>query len=280
MQENNNYEEIISKPQSKIAIEIKDVNFSVDYETILENINISVPTQGCTVFLGTSGSGKSTLLKLMGGILIPTQGKVSIFENDVNNLFQREKLSFLYNNVAFVFQEGGLINNLSVSDNITLALNYYGTLTKSEINNIADNIIKKFNLENIKNKLPGKLSLGQKKFVGLARAFTLKPNILFLDEPTSNIELESVNKIVDMIRKFIIFGGTIVSATSDMIFANSIASILGIIDKGKIIDYGTPSKIKISNNLNTKRVIKNIYKEADLADEVLKLISNKGVIPV
>ncbi len=274
-----NNEHLLSKENdkkntSKIkAIEVKGVNYLIDGEPILQDVNITVPLQDSVAILGISGSGKSTLLKLMSGIIEPTSGKVLIFGKDINNIFQRDKLAFLNQHIAFVFQDGGLINNLTVEQNIAIPLTYYGKLPKSEINKIVKDVIEQFNLTGLKNKLPGRLSAGQKRFVSLARVFVQKPEILFLDEPTMNIDMESMNKVIEMVRTFVILGGTVVTVTSDMFFANSISSILGIIDNGRIVEYSTPSLVKISKNKATKKVIKNIYKEADLADEILKLIS-------
>jgi ABC-type methionine transport system ATPase subunit len=254
-------------------ITLDNVDFIIENEKILSDITISVPLQSCVVILGISGSGKSTLLKLMAGLTDPNNGLVTIYGKNISNMYHKDRLRFINTNIAFVFQDGGLINNLDVYDNLAMPLRYYGKYNRNQIKTMIDDIVKEFNLEYIINRFPGKLSYGQKKFIGLARAFLFNPKILYLDEPSSNIDIETSEKIVKMVRKFIILGGTVISVTSDMIFANSVASILGIIDEGRIIEYDTPSKVKISKNKITKKVIKNVYKEADLADEILKLLS-------
>ncbi|MFW5800329.1 MAG: ATP-binding cassette domain-containing protein [Spirochaetota bacterium] len=255
------------------AIEVHNLNYHPNKERIITDINLTIPIQGCIVFLGASGSGKSTLIKLISGILEPTSGSVIIRGQNINTLFKRDRQKFMNHNIAFVFQEGGLINNLSVYQNIIIPLTYYGKFTNEEVEKIADETLSKFKIQNLKDKFPGKLTYGQKKYIGIARAFSLKPNILFLDEPTTNLDMETTDKVISMIRNFIILGGTVVSATSDMLFANSVSSMLGIIDKGIIMEYGSPTKVKLSQNFITKKVIKNIYKEADIADEILKLMS-------
>ncbi len=258
---------------SENIIEIENVDYTIEGEDILSDINIYIPQQSCVVILGISGSGKSTLLRLMSGLSNPTRGTVKVMGKDLGKMFHRERLKFINQNIAYVFQEGGLINNLTVYENLVIPLKYHGHKSDKVIKSLVDPILDRFSIGNIKNKYPGKLSYGQKKFVGLARAFLLNPKILFLDEPSSNIDMETTALFLDMIRKYIILGGTVISVTSDMIFANYVASILGILNEGKIIEYGTPSRIKTSENQNTKKVIKNIHKEADLADELLKLMS-------
>jgi phospholipid/cholesterol/gamma-HCH transport system ATP-binding protein len=263
----------LEKINTENLITLENVNYSIDEDKILSDINIYVPFQSCVVILGISGSGKSTLLRIMAGLTDPNHGNITIMGKDLSKMFHKDRLRFINQNISFVFQDGGLINNLTVYENLTMPLRYYGKYSKKQIKDMIDDILLRFDLKNIKDRLPGKLSQGQKKFAGLARAFLLEPKILYLDEPSSNIDVETSERIIEMIRKYIILGGTVISVTSDMIFANSVASILGIIDEGKIIEYGSPAKVKISKNKITKKVIKNIYKEADLADEILKLLS-------
>lgn len=268
------YDPEINLPRG-VAVDVRDVNyFSEEGDKILSDINITVPVQDCFVILGLSGSGKSTLLKLMSGIIEPKVGSIKILGKNINSaLFTGDIQSFMNKHIGFVFQEGGLLNNLNVFENIALPLLYHAKMSKSSVENLTNDIIDQFNLNNVRDKHPGRLSYGQKKFVGLARAFALNPEILFLDEPTTNIDMDSADKVIEMIRTYVILGGTVISVTSDMIFANSVASMLGIIERGRIIEYGTPTRVKLSKNHSTKKVIKNIYKEADLADEIVKLIS-------
>jgi ABC-type transporter Mla maintaining outer membrane lipid asymmetry ATPase subunit MlaF len=263
------------RKDNSIVVEAKHLTYSIENDNIITDVNISLSLQECLVILGTTGSGKSTLLKLMSGILNPTKGTVKICNKDINSLYKKEKLSFINKNLAFVFQDGGLIHNLSVYENIVIPLKYYGRATKKELDKIVNKVLERFNLLSLKDKLPGRISQGRQRFVGLVRAFVLNPRILFLDEPTANLDLEAYDRFIEMIRKYIILGGTVIAVTSDMLLANSIASQMGILSKGKILEIGSPSQIKLSGKAETKKVIKKMYNDADLADEILKLMTSK-----
>lgn len=257
------------------VIEAQNLNYVVDKDYIIKDVNLSLKLQECLVILGTTGSGKSTLLKLISGILPPSEGSVNIFDKDINAISHRDKLRFINENLAFVFQDGGLINNLTVYENIVIPLKYYGKSTKKGFDKIVDDMLKKFNILSLKDKLPGRISQGRQRFVGLVRAFVLNPRILFLDEPTANLDLEAYDRFIEMIRKYIILGGTVIAVTSDMILANSIASHMGILSNGEILEIGSPSDIKLSPRAETRKVIKKMYNDADLADEILKLMTSK-----
>lgn len=256
-----------------IILKIEDVTFESNGTKIIKGVSFVLQKQESLVFVGSSGSGKSTLLKIISGILTPSSGSITIKDTKLHHISRSEKMNFLVHNVGFVFQDGALINDLNTFENIALPLKYHTDLKESVIRDRVYELLEKFELARVANSYPATLSLGQRKLVSFARTMIMDPDIIFFDEPVASLDIESADRITDYIKGYIILGGTAVSISHDMFFANSLASLLGIIDDGKILAFGPPSHVKFSDSPKIKRILKSVSKEADLADELLRLMT-------
>ena len=147
--------------------------------------------------VGTSGSGKSTLLHMMGGLDIPTSGKVLIDGKDLSLMKEEELTIFRRRNIGFVFQSYNLVPMLNVMENITLPLGLDGKKPDREY---LENVIGMLGLEKKRNSLPGQLSGGQQQRVAIARALAAKPAILLADEPTGNLDSRTSQDVLSLLR--------------------------------------------------------------------------------
>lgn len=154
----------------------------------LDGVSLGVDRGEFVAVVGSSGSGKSTLLHLLGGLDIPTSGKVIIDGTDIYTLAPDDLTVFRRRSIGFVFQKYNLIPELNVYENITLPLGLDGRDANP------DEVAKLLNILGIEDKkrsLPSKLSGGQQQRVAIARALITKPHIILADEPTGNLDSQA-----------------------------------------------------------------------------------------
>jgi putative ABC transport system ATP-binding protein len=164
---------------------------------ILDNINLSISQGESVAITGASGSGKTTLLGLLAGLDIPTEGEASLLGKALSPLDEDERAALRLGKVGFVFQSFHLMDNLSALENVMLPLEL-----DSESKNIrqrALDALKQVGLEDRSTHLPTQLSGGEQQRVALARAFVSKPQILFADEPTGNLDRSTGEEIIALL---------------------------------------------------------------------------------
>jgi len=152
--------------------------------------------EGCFVSVtGRSGSGKSTLLKLMSGLLRPDAGEVTVAGYAVNNLTAKQRGFFRSRVIGFVFQDSNLIPDFNIEDNIFSPLYIAGIKPDKDY---YSRLLKMTGLEDLRGRLPDKLSGGQKQKAAVLRALIAKPKIIFADEPTGNLDSASEAEIMEL----------------------------------------------------------------------------------
>ena len=154
----------------------------------LDGVSLGVDRGEFVAVVGSSGSGKSTLLHLLGGLDIPTSGKVIIDGTDIYTLAPDDLTVFRRRSIGFVFQKYNLIPELNVYENITLPLGLDGRDADTE--EVAG-LLNILGIEDKKRSLPSKLSGGQQQRVAIARALITKPHIILADEPTGNLDSQA-----------------------------------------------------------------------------------------
>lgn len=151
----------------------------------LDGVSLAIDRGEFVAVVGTSGSGKSTLLHLLGGLDIPTSGRVLIDGTDIYTLESDPLTVFRRRSIGFVFQRYNLIPNLNVWENITLPLGLDGIdADRDEV----DELLVTLGIEDKKNAMPSQLSGGQQQRVAIARALITRPHIILADEPTGNLD--------------------------------------------------------------------------------------------
>ena len=185
-------------------IEVKNVNrdFQNGKETahVLKNIELTVEEGEFISIMGPSGGGKSTLLYLLGGLDMPTSGKVLINGVDLSSLNDKSPCRMRSEEVGFVFQFYNLVPNLNVEDNICLPLMISGK-NRSEYKDRLDEVLEIIGMTDKRKLTPRELSGGQQQRVAIARALVFDPKIIFLDEPIGNLDTKTGMRIMELFKE-------------------------------------------------------------------------------
>lgn len=200
----------------------------------LKDINLSVNKGEFAAIVGASGSGKSTLLHLLGGLDMPTSGKVIIDSESIYD-YKEEKLAiFRRRKIGFIFQFFNLIPVLDVEENISLP----ALLDNEKVDKkYLEEIISLLGLTERKTHLPSELSGGQQQRVSIGRALLNKPSIILADEPTGNLDSKNSKEVIDLL-KFTAkkYNQTLILITHDVNIASMADRIINIEDGGIVSD--------------------------------------------
>ena len=227
---------------------IKNLHKSFGKNKVLKGINFKLLEGERVVVLGPSGSGKSTFLRCINWMEEPTSGE--IFLN--GELVTEKNIRRIRRNIGMVFQHFNLISNMTVMENLLLAPIKLKIMKKDEAKKRAKELLRHIGLLSKANAYPASLSGGQKQRVAIIRAMMMSPEILLFDEPTSALDPESIGDVLGLIRELAKRGMTIMIVTHEMSFAKEIATRIVFIDKGKIVEEGTPDEF--FNHPKTPRV--------------------------
>lgn len=217
---------------------IKNLKKSFGNNKVLKGIDFELKEGERVVVLVPSGSGKSTFLRCINWMEEPTAGEI-VFDGE---LVTAKNIRKVRQNIGMVFQHFNLISNMTVMENLTLAPVKLKLMKKADAEKRAMELLKHIGLPNKAQAYPASLSGGQKQRVAIIRAMMLNPEVLLFDEPTSALDPESIGDVLSLIRELAERGMTIVIVTHEMSFAKEIASRIVFLDKGKIIEEGTPTE--------------------------------------
>ena len=226
------------------VIELEDIYLSFDHP-VLEGITLRAHEGETLLVLGESGIGKSTLLKLILRLLLPDSGTIRVGGREITDLSFNEALD-LRRSIGMVFQNAALFDSVSVFDNIAYPLRENTSMAEDEIEDVVRERMRFVDLDpdRVASQLPGELSGGQKKRVGLARAIATDPQIVLYDEPTAGLDPLTVGTIGDLIRKLQRERGvTSIVVTHDIRAGFRVASRVNLIRGGNIMFDGTPEEM-------------------------------------
>ena len=167
----------------------------------VNRVSLSIGAGELLMLMGPSGSGKTTLLAMLGCILKPSSGHISVLGKDVSALSPREIAGLRGETIGFVFQGFNLLSALSAWENVALVGDFLSRRPQN-ICSRAVEILTKIGLGHRINHLPENLSAGEKQRVALARALINSPKIILADEPTANLDAENRDMVVGLLRKF------------------------------------------------------------------------------
>lgn len=200
----------------------------------VNNVNIQIKQGEFVAIIGKSGSGKSTLLHMLGGLDTPTKGNVVLSGKDMYQMNEDKLAVFRRRKIGFIFQAFNLVSSINVWENIVLPLGLDGRkIDEAYVNDI----ISTLGIENRIHNLPNTLSGGQQQRVAIARALVARPEILFADEPTGNLDSKTSDEVIALLKMTAKkYGQTIVMITHDDEIAQVADRIL-IIEDGKVVDF-------------------------------------------
>lgn len=200
----------------------------------VNNVNIQIKQGEFVAIIGKSGSGKSTLLHMLGGLDTPTKGNVVLSGKDMYQMNEDKLAVFRRRKIGFIFQAFNLVSSINVWENIVLPLGLDGRKVDEVYVN---DIISTLGIENRIHNLPNTLSGGQQQRVAIARALVARPEILFADEPTGNLDSKTSDEVIALLKMTAKkYGQTIVMITHDDEIAQVADRIL-IIEDGKVVDF-------------------------------------------
>ncbi len=197
----------------------------------LRGISVSFQEKLCYAIIGKSGSGKSTLLHVLGCLNQPDAGRVTFAGQDIYRWKDREQAIFRRRHMGFVFQQFNLVPEYTVRQNITLPLQLDGKRPDDEFYR---EIVELLHISDKGAKYPWELSGGEQQRVAIARSIMAKPQIVFADEPTGNLDKKTSDETIDLLFKSAKrFGQTLILVTHDLDIARSADAIITIQD-GKV----------------------------------------------
>lgn len=202
-------------------------------------------------FLGPSGSGKTTTINILTGQLTPDQGQSSILGKSSTNL-NEEDLA----NIGLITENSGYYEKLSLYDNLLFFAKLYD-VPQGDL----DNLMKRVGFYDRRKTLAEKLSTGMKQRMLLVRAIINKPQVLFLDEPTSGLDPSTSQSIHELIKELQSEGTTIFLTTHDMHEATILCDKIVLLNKGQIVEAGTPSDL--IQKYNTAKRVKITYQSGE-----------------
>lgn len=222
-------------------IEIKNLNKWFGKNKVLKDINFNVDASEVVVIIGSSGSGKSTLLRCINFLEKIQQGSIKIDGKIITP--KSKKLHLVRQEVGMVFQHFNLFPHMTVLGNVIEGLTQVKNMDKEEAKAIGMKLLERVGMAEKADVYPAMISGGQKQRVAIARALAMDPKIMLFDEPTSALDPELVGEVLKVMKELAKDGMTMVVVTHEMGFAREVADKIIYMDKGKILEVGTPEEI-------------------------------------
>lgn len=225
-------------------IRISQLSKSFSGQVVLDHLDLEIQKGEVFALIGSSGAGKSTFLRSLNYLEAPDSGSIEINGEKLDfETISKDEILTLRRKLAMVFQQFNLFSRKTALDNVKEGLLVVKGLSDQEATEIAKEELAKVGLSDRENHYPRHLSGGQKQRVALARALAMKPEVLLLDEPTSALDPELVGEVEKAIEAAAQAGQTMILVSHDMSFVSQVADKVLFLDKGKIIETGTPEEI-------------------------------------
>jgi phospholipid/cholesterol/gamma-HCH transport system ATP-binding protein len=229
---------------AKPIVELRDVYYSVANREIFAGLNLAIPRGRITAIMGPSGTGKTTLLRLITGQIKPARGQVFFDGIDVSHLSLRE-LYALRRRMGMLFQNGALLTDMDVFENVAFPLREHTKLPQSLIRHVVMTKLQAVGLRGAAQLTPAELSGGMARRVALARAMATDPDVLIYDEPFTGLDPISMGMIVRLVRQMNnALGITSIVVSHDVEELAGLADMSFILAGGKVAAQGTFNELK------------------------------------
>lgn len=241
-------------PPAVIALD--DVWLAFDHP-VLQGVTLAVYEGETLVVFGESGSGKSTILKLILRLLVPDRGSIHVFGRDIVRM-SYEEAAKIRRRIGMVFQYAALFDSLTVYENVAYPLREHGHRSEAEIEHTVREKLEFVDLDpdQVMTQLPGELSGGMRKRVGIARAIAADPEIVLYDEPTAGLDPVTSQRIFELLRdEQRASGATVIMVSSDLDRLLTVTDRVGMLYKGRLIFDGTTEEAKASHEPRVRQFV-------------------------
>lgn len=245
------------------VLEIVDLRKSFEANLVLHDVNLIVPEHTATVLIGASGSGKSTLLRCINLLEPIDDGLILLDGQEISD--PAIDVDLIRRKLGIVFQSFNLFPHMTIRENITLAPIKVQGKSRDEANELADGLLKRFDLLEKADEYPDRLSGGQQQRAAIIRSIAVNPRLLLLDEVTSALDPVLVNEVLSIVRDLKSDGMTMVLATHEMGFATQVADQVCFLESGLILERGTPEEVlRTPSHPKTKEFLKRVHEAGRL----------------
>ena len=207
----------------------------------LQDVSLHVWQGQRVVIIGPSGSGKSTLLRSINRLEEINSGLIAVDGIDVND--PKNDINKIRQNLGMVFQQFNLFPHKTVLQNLTMAPCRLRGMSRKDAEELALSLLNKVGISDKAHVYPAMLSGGQQQRVAIARALAMQPELMLFDEPTSALDPEMVGEVLDVMVNLARDGMTMICVTHEMGFARTVADVVVFMDKGQILEVGSPEDI-------------------------------------
>jgi ABC-type transporter Mla maintaining outer membrane lipid asymmetry ATPase subunit MlaF len=237
------------------VVELAGVYKRFGDKEVLRGIDLKIYPRRITMIIGASGSGKSVIIKHIMGLFKPDRGEIRVFGDDIVPM-KDLALNEVRKHFGLLFQGAALLDWLSVYDNVAFPVRERGGVSRQELRDRVTDILERLNIADIKDRMPGEISAGQRKRVGLARAIVMRPEIMIYDEPTTGQDPLRTRDIDNMIQETQErFDITSIVISHDMASTFRIGHMIAMLHEGRIAAYGPPAALRASPNPHVQRFI-------------------------
>lgn len=226
---------------SDVVLELKSVTKRFDENEVLRGVSLQLHRHEVVCLIGASGSGKSTLLRCANMLETIDDGNILLFDQSLQD--PRIDPDLVRRNIGMVFQSYNLFPHLSVLENILLGPVFALKRKRTDVVDEAMSLLSRIGLSERANEFPDRLSGGQQQRVAIVRSLAMQPALLLLDEVTSALDPTLIGEVLDLLRDLAGSGTTMLIATHEMGFAKDVAHQVVYLDKGVLVEQGTPQQI-------------------------------------
>lgn len=228
-------------PGAPPAIVLDKVNKWFGALHVLRDVSLTVAEKERVVVCGPSGSGKSTMIRCINRLEVHQKGRIVVDGTELTD--DTRSLDTIRREVGMVFQSFNLFPHLTILENCTLAPIWVRKVPRTEAEELAMSYLQRVKIPEQAKKYPGQLSGGQQQRVAIARALCMKPKIMLFDEPTSALDPEMIKEVLDTMVELAESGMTMICVTHEMGFARQVADRVVFMDRGEIVEFGTPERM-------------------------------------
>ena len=247
--------------ENELQLQIRELRKAFGDQKVLDGIDLDVRKGETLTVLGRSGSGKSVLLKLIIGLQKPDSGSIRIGEVEVTGI-AGDQLNEIRKKIGFLFQYSALYDSLTVEENVAFPLRRHTRMPDHERRDRVRELLARVGMEEASAKMPGDLSGGMKKRVGLARALAMEPELMLMDEPTAGLDPVTAGEIIDLILELQHARNmTSVVVTHEMQTVRAISDRIAMLHEGTIRVAGTFEDLRRSHDSLIEAFVKQGMEE-------------------